>query len=214
MKLHRDLGITQKSAWHMLDKIRHALTGAIALVSATVVEVDETCIGGLERNKHDSSRLKAGRSGVGKTVVVGLKERESRPVVAQVVVDTKPTILHGFIPANAEQGTEVSGDDFISYQQLDGYRHKFVRRSVGEFAVGDVHINGIESYLSMIRRAHKGANHKMSGKHLGRYVSEFAGQHNIRELDTADQMAAIVAGFVGQHLMNEDLAAGVDGRLY
>ena len=104
-------------------------------------------------------------------------------------------------------------DDFVSYQQLDGYRHQFVSHSAGEYVADEVHINGIESFWSMFKRAHKGMYHKMSGKHLGRYVGEFAGRHNIREPDMADQMASIVAGFVGRRLMNKELVSGVDGRL-
>ena len=89
-----------------------------------------------------------------------------------------------------------------------------MRHSAGEFVAGDVHINGIESFWSMLKRAHKGTCHKMSGKHLGWYVGEFAGRHNLRELDTADQMAATASGFVGRRLMNKDLAAGIDGYLH
>ncbi len=105
-------------------------------------------------------------------------------------------------------------DDFISYQQLDGYKHQFVRHSAGEYVTDDVQINGIESFWSMLKRAHKGNYHKMSGKHLDRYVGEFAGRHNLRELDTDDQMAMIAAGFVGRRLMNKELVSGVDGRLH
>ena len=104
-------------------------------------------------------------------------------------------------------------DDFISYRQLDGYKHQFVRHSAGEYVADDVHVNGIESFWSMLKRAHKGTYHKMSRKHLDRYISEFVGRHNIRELDTAAQMASIVAGFVGRRLVNKDLVSGVDGRL-
>ncbi len=213
MKLHRDLDITQKTAWHMLHKIRFALSGSRVSMSGTV-EVDETYIGGLERNKHESDKLKAGRGSVGKTAVVGIKERESKQLSAQVIDHTRRDTLHGLIKEHVQAGANVMSDDFISYQQLDGYKHQFVRHSAGEYVTDDVHINGIESFWSMLKRAHKGTYHKMSGKHLGRYVGEFAGRHNICELDTADQMASIVAGFVGQRLMNKDLVSGVDGRLH
>ncbi len=213
MKLHRDLGITQKSAWHMLHKIRYALSGEMPPPARSAVEVDETYIGGLERNKHDADKLKAGRGGVGKAIVVGMKERRSKQVVAQVIKDTARPTLHGFIRDHAAAGVEVMSDDFISYRELDGYKHRFVRHSAGEYAAGDAHVNGIESFWSMLKRAHKGTYHKISSKHLGRYVGEFAGRHNIREFDTADQMAAIVAGLVGRRLMHRDLTGGKDGRL-
>ena len=106
-------------------------------------------------------------------------------------------------------------DDFISCRQLDGCKHQFVRHSVGEYAAHEqVHINGIESFWSMLKHAHKGTYHKMSGKHLSRYAGEFASRHNIRELDTADQMVSVVAGFVGRRLMDKELVSGVDGRLH
>ena len=178
------------------------------------VEVDETYVVGLERNKHESDKLKARRGSVGKTAVVGIKERGSKQVSAQVIDDTRRTTLHGFIEDHAEACTSVMTDDFIGYRQLDGYKHQFVRHSAGEYVADDVHVNGIESFWSMLKRAHKGTYHKMSRKHLDRYVSEFVGRHNIRELDTAAQMASIVAGFVGPQLVNKDLVSGVDGRLH
>ncbi len=143
-----------------------------------------------------------------------MKERSSKQVVAQVIEDTKRPTLHGFIRDHAEPGVEVMSDDFISYRQLDDYKYQFVRYSAGEYVAGDVHVNGIESFWSMLKRAHKCLHHKISAKHLGRYVDEFAGRHNIREFDTTDQIAAIVAGVVGHRLMNRDLSSGEDGRLY
>ena len=184
MKLHRDLNITQKTAWHMLHKIRFAISGSSGISMSGTVEVDETYVGGLERSKHESDKLKAGRGSVGKTAVVGIKERGSKQVSAQVIDDTRRTTLHGFIEDHTEACTSVMTDDFISYRQLDGYKHQFVRHSAGEYVADDVHVNGIESFWSMLKRAHKGTYHKMSRKHLDRYVSEFVGRHNIRELDT------------------------------
>ncbi len=101
---------------------------------------------------------------------------------------------------------------FYQLSELDGYKHQFVRHSAGEYVADDVHVN--ESFWSMLKRAHKGTYHKMSRKHLDRYVSEFVGRHNIHELDTAAQMTSIVAGFVGRRLVNKDLVSVVDGRLH
>ena len=85
------------------------------------------------------------------------------------------------------------------------HKHESVRHSAGEYVVGDCHTNGIESFWSMLKRAHKGTFHKISPKHLNRYVQEFAGKHNVREKDTIDQMESMVAGMVGKRLLYRDL---------
>ena len=104
--------------------------------------------------------------------------------------------------------------DFKSYKNLRNYNHQFVKHSIGEYVEDQIHINGIESFWSMLKRAHKGTYHKMSKKHLGRYVEEFAGRHNMRELDTIIQMEQVVAGMVGKRLKYKDLISGIDGRLF
>ena len=131
MKLHRDLGISQPSAWRMLHKIRSALADDSDVYTETV-EVDETCVGGIEKNKHESNKLKAGRGAVGKTAVVGMKQRQTRRIKAKVIEDTKCSTLHGFICEGAAPGSTVHCDDFVSYQELDDFRHHYVRHSSGE----------------------------------------------------------------------------------
>ena len=204
MKLHRDLGITQKSAWFMLNRIREAFDINDDQFSGTV-EVDETYMGGLERNKHENKKLKQGRGATGKTAVIGVKERESKKVKAEVIHNTKRPTLHRFIDESIEPGSTVYTDDFKSYEKLDGYEHQSVKHSVGEYVDEQIHINGMESFWSMLKRAHKGVYHKMSVKHLDRYVQEFAGRHNIREHDTITQMQDVVAGTVGKRLMYSEL---------
>ena len=170
-------------------------------------------MGGLEKNKHESKKLHEGRGATGKTAVVGVKERESKKVKAKVIENTKRQTLHGFIQNNVKEGSTVCTDDFKSYQKLRNYNHQHVKHSVGEYVDKQIHINGMESFWSMLKRAHKGTFHKMSKKHLGRYVEEFAGRHNIRELDTIRQMESVFAGLAGKRLKYKDLIAGVDGRL-
>ena len=143
-----------------------------------------------------------------------MKQRQTRRIKAKVIEDTKRSTLHGFICEGAAPGSTVHCDDFVSYQELDDFRHHYVKHSSGEYVDGDIHINGIESFWSMLKRAHKGTYHKMSKKHPGRYVSEFAGRHNLRELDTVRQMEFIAAGFIGKRLLNKELVCGVDGRLH
>ena len=212
MKLHRDLGITQKSAWHMAHRIHEAWNDETEKLSGTV-EVDETFVGGLEKNKHESKKLKQGRGGVGKSVVIGVRERESKKVKAKVIENTQQVTLHGFIEENVKQGSTVCTDDFKSYKNLAYHNHEFVKHSVGEYVNKQAHVNGIESFWAMLKRAHKGTYHKMSKKHLYRYINEFVVRHNVREMDTIDKMKFIVTGLDNKRLKYEELVSGLDGRL-
>lgn len=205
MKLHRDIGVTQKTAWFMQQRIREAFTQVGPMVFAGPAEVDETYVGGLEGNKHKHKRLKAGRGTVGKTAVVGMKDRATNRIAAQVVERTDKATLQGFVADHTESDATVYTDENRSYEGLPN--REAVRHSVGEFVRGLVHTNGVESFWSMLKRAHKGTFHKLSAKHLQRYVNEFAGRHNIRDMDTADQMAHIVAGLIGKRLMYRELVA-------
>ena len=145
---------------------------------------------------------------------MGAKERNSKKVRAQVVGITKQNTLHEFIENNAEPGSIVNTDDFKWYKGLNYYEHQSVKHSVGEYVNNMAHINGIESFWAMLKRAHKGTYHKMSKKHLGRYVNEFVVRHNIREEDTISQMEIVVAGMAGRRIMYKDLVSGIDGRLH
>ena len=206
MKIHRDLKVSQPTAWFMIHRIRETWNNADGGVAFQgPVEVDETDMGGKERNKHQSRKLKAGRGPVGKVAVVGMKDRETNQVSAEVVESTDGLTLKEFVLDQVADGAKVYTDEHMGYRGLPN--HQSVKHLVGAHVDGMAHTNGIESFWSMLKRGYKGTYHSMSAKHLQRYVNEFSGRHNIRQMDTLDQMVDIARKFVGKRLRLRDLLA-------
>lgn len=190
-QMAKELGVTQKSAWFLAQRIREAwmnqgdaedgnsgggqLTGEI--------EADETFIGGKEKNKHASQRTAKGRGAVGKAIVFGMKQRGG-VVVAAHVQNTKSSTLHGLIASNVAGGASVYTDHAQWYRGLSGYKHLSVNHSVGEYVNQQVHTNGIESFWALLKRGYYGVYHYMSHKHLDRYVNEFSFRHNTASCGT------------------------------
>ena len=208
MKLHRDLGITQKTAWHLAHRIRETWAKADETPFAGPVEVDETYIGGKRKNMPKGKRnTLEGRGAVGKAAVAGAKDRATNRVNADVVPATDGATLQGFVRARAEVGATIYTDDAAAYRGMAGFEHEAVQHSVGEYVRGMAHTNGMESFWSMLKRGYHGTFHHFSAKHMQRYVNEFEGRHNDREADTIDQMAHVAKGMVGRRLRYRDLAA-------
>ena len=211
MKLHRDLSITQKTAWFMLQRIREAFKrdDDDEPPMGGPVEIDEVYLGGLRKNMHKDKRAGlAGRGGAGKAVVVGVKDRATNEVRARHVQSTAAAALAGFAAQNARLGATVYSDEATVYRSLQAwYEHEAVNHSAGEYVRQMAHTNGIESFWAMLKRAHKGVYHKFSPKHLHRYIAEFAGRHNTRPADTLAQMAGIAAGMAGKRLTYAALIA-------
>ena len=207
MKLHRDIGVSQATAWFMLHRIREAWAGDGEGPFDGPVEFDETYMGGKRKNKSNAERKAAtGRGAVDMTAVVGAKDRATNKVSAKVVTSTDAPTLQGFVAENAEPDAVVYTDDAAAYEGIPN-PHESVKHSVSEYVKGMAHTNGIESFWSMLKRAHKGTFHKISPKHLQRYVNEFSGKHNHRESDTIVQMRDTVARLVGRRLLYRDLVA-------
>ena len=207
MKLHRDLKVTQKTAWFLAHRIRKTFADKDDDEGGHFsgpVEVDETYMGGKRANMSNAKRRELAAAGVGpgavgKVAVVGVKDRATKQVRAQVVERTDKPTLQGFVTAHAAPDATVYTDEAAAYEGLP-MPHDTVTHSVKEYVRGQVHTNGMESFWSMLKRGYVGIYHKMSPKHLDRYVTEFAGRHNLREADTITQMGMVVRGFEGKRL--------------
>ena len=219
-KLANDIGVSQKTAWFMMHRLREAWakeTGSDGPFDGPV-EVDEAYFGGKRENMSNSKRAALREQGfkqgpAGKTAVVGIKDRDTKRVSAKVIERTDRKTLQGFVAENVTPGAIVYTDEAKAYQGLP-YPHESVKHSVSEYVRDMAHTNGVESFWSMLKRAHMGTFHKLSPKHLNRYVQEFAAKHNIREQDTLDQMRTVVAGLVGRNLLYRELIAdnGLDAE--
>ncbi len=212
MRLHRELDISQKSAWFLLHRLRTASETGEELFSGPV-EADETYMGGKVKNMSLAKRRERKEAGKGrgpsdKEAVVGVKDRETNKVTARHVQKTDIPHVAGFVAEKTRDGAKVYTDEAKVYNALDPwFDHESVNHSVAEYVRDQAHTNGMESFWSMMKRGHDGIYHKMSPKHLQRYVDEFAKRHNVRNADTIDQMAEVVRGMVGKRLQFSELTA-------
>ncbi len=189
VQLGKDVGITQKSAWHLLHRIRYAFGTAEPTILEGEVEVDETYIGGKAKNMHKKERAKKiqGRGAAGKTAVLGLVERNGR-VYAKPVESTDTKTLQGIVRERVEEGSQIFTDEFPAYRGLEGdYTHDTINHSVGNYVDGNIHTNTIESHWSLLKRGIYGIYHQVSTQHLHRYCTEFGYRYNSRKSTEVDR---------------------------
>jgi len=205
-ELARALGITQKSAWFMLHRVRHAMhVGSFEKFCGTV-ESDETFIGGKSRNMHLSRRREKihGTGGMGKAVVHGLIERGNKKrgskVKATVVPNTKKSMLVPVIQQHVEAGSTVYTDSLQSYNALSAmYVHDAIDHAEC-YVRGAVHTNGMENFWSLLKRSINGTYVSVDAPHLGRYVDEQAFRFNERKMDDGQRFNLILPGVIGKRL--------------
>lgn len=190
-----DLGVTQKTAWFMLHKIRTTFRQSTPILDGDV-EVDETYVGGRESNKHESKKVEGtqGRSIKTKTPVFGMLQREGE-VSAMKVENTKSDTLMPIIKTCIAKGSVVYTDEANIYHSLDanGYERKIVNHNQKEFVVGKSHTNTIEGFWSLFKRTVFGTYHRVSRHYLQRYVDESVFRYNNRYKKGGERFSALMS---------------------
>jgi transposase-like protein len=194
-QLAKDIDVTQKSAWFMLHRLRYAFGNTDKQEFESIVEIDETYVGGNEKNKHKEKRnSESGRSLKSKVPVLGMKDRQSGNVSAQVVADTKSDTLYPVIFDRVKGGSVVITDEYHSYHRLsDYYDHSRVVHSAKQYVDGIFHTNGIENFWSHLKRGIDGIYHWVSFEHLQSYVDEYALRYNTRTFTTSSRFDYILS---------------------
>ena len=212
-EISRDLGVTQKTAWFMLHRIRLAMQDDLSGgMLGGEVEVDETFIGGKARFMHKSDRRRKNLKGggaAGKAIVLGLLERETenkpKRVRVTVIPDRTKPVMQENVRPHVEQGSQIYSDDAGYYWRMDKeYAHGIVNHAEA-YVVGNVHTNGLENFWSLLKRGLSGTYISVEPFHLFRYIDEQAYRFNNRKLTDAERFAAVLEQIVGRRLTYEQL---------
>ncbi|MFA6457036.1 MAG: IS1595 family transposase [Bacteroidota bacterium] len=208
VQLGRDIGVTQKTAWFMLHRIRHAVrTKSFEKPLTGTIEADETYIGGEEKNKHANKRTKNnhGRSLKTKTAVFGIRQRGGI-VVAQKVDSVSRNTLDGILKSRVHPDSTIMTDEMNSYTDLsvDFLHHHTINHQRKEYVRGRVHTNSIESFWALLKRGIYGIYHQVSPKHLDKYVDEFEFRFNSKHIADTERFRLMLNHIDGR-LMYKDL---------
>lgn len=205
-EIHRAIGVTQKTAWFMLHRIRFALQNGTFEMIKGEIEVDETFIGGKAKNMHKAKREKMiqGRGAVGKVAVMGLLERKGN-VRAKVIEKTDRQTLHGEIKDNVEKGATIYSDEWRGYNGLESeYVHEVINHSI-EYVRGNVHTNGIENFWSLLKRTIRGTYVSVEPYHLPKYLDEQIFRFDERKDNDRGRFLKAMSGIGGKRLKYNQL---------
>lgn len=209
LQLSKEIGVTQKSAWFMLQRLREACGTKIEKLRG-MVEIDETYVGGKEANKHANLKLNRGRGAVGKQAVLGMRERGGQAKAMHIPNADLPTIQQA-IHDHVEVGSHIFTDEHRAYSGLGGlfFHHEAINHSGGEYGRGMVTTNSIESVWALLKRGITGVYHHTSKKHLNRYVNEFTFRLNFGNVKfhTIERLDAFIAASHGKRLTYKELTA-------
>lgn len=194
-QLAKDIGVTQKTAWFMLHRLRHASqTGSFNAPLSGEVEADETYVGGKEKNKHAWQRTGGKQGGAGKVAVLGILEREGE-LRCDVTPDLRARTVQDTIRSNVAPGSALLTDEHGAFVGLsDTFFHHRVNHSAGEYVRHQcIHTNGIESVWALFKRQIVGTHHYLSPKHLSRYLGEMTWRFNRRSIGEGERVNALLA---------------------
>jgi transposase-like protein len=215
-ELHRSLGVTQKTAWFLLHRIRLAMQNGITGKMSGICEADETYIGAKARYMHKHRRTGVGDAGVRKTPVQGILERgkgkKASRVVLKVVETTRRPELCGNVREYVLEGSTVCTDALMSYDDLEKDYDRQMINHLETYARGHVHTNGLENFWSLLKRALKGTYVNVEPFHLFRYCDEQAFRFNERKDNDQGRFIKAVAGYVGKSLQYAKLIGRAGGE--
>jgi transposase-like protein len=215
----RDLGITQKSAWFMMHRIRKSMQdGSVVKVGGpdSEVEVDETFIGGKARNMHRSRKAGKGyehRGIINKTVVMGMLQRGGK-ITTKVIQERDKQTLHGHVRACIEEGTKLYTDEWGPYTGLDEqYAHQVINHAE-KYVDGKVHTNGMENFWSLLKRGLSGTYVSVEPFHLFRYLDEQAYRFNNRKkpMDDSARFYDLLSRVTGRRVTYAALTGKLEAR--